>query len=97
MDECERGYPSLTPDGDTAAGAIARRSVHVIDTAWAATTWTLARALRTTRFWWPVLPNATPLHAWHARPRPTRKDPPSPAPPRSVWLMSPWCQASRVP
>ena len=56
----------LMPDGDTAAGAIARRSVHVVDPVWAATTWTLARALRTARFWWLVLANATAMYAWYA-------------------------------
>ena len=44
----------LLPDGDSHAGiAVAARSAaHIVDPAWAATDWTLARALRTARFWW---------------------------------------------
>ena len=44
----------LQPDGDTqAAGAgVARAAPNVVDPAWAAIDWTLARALRTARFWW---------------------------------------------
>jgi len=56
----------LTPDGDTATQATARRTLHIVDPAWAATTWTLARALRTTRFWWLMLANATAMYAWYA-------------------------------
>ncbi len=43
----------LEPDGDRAAapGAAARPS-NVVDAAWAAVDWTLARATRTARFWW---------------------------------------------
>jgi MFS family permease len=44
----------LQPDGDGhAAHAGAARSVpNVVDPAWAATDWTLGRAVRTARFWW---------------------------------------------
>jgi len=56
----------LTPDGDTASQAVARRSVHVVDAAWAATDWTLARAVRTGRFWWLVLANFGAMYAWYA-------------------------------
>ena len=56
----------LTPDGDTAAQATARRTLHVVDQAWAATDWTLSRALRTARFWWLALANFTALYAWYA-------------------------------
>jgi MFS family permease len=56
----------LTPDGDTATQAIARRTVHIVDATWAATDWTLARALRTSRFWWIALANFTALYAWYA-------------------------------
>jgi len=56
----------LTPDGDTASQAAARRSVHIVDPAWAATDWTLARALRTPRFWWIALANFCALYAWYA-------------------------------
>ena len=43
----------LQPDGDAqpAAGAAARPAANIVDPAWAATDWTLARALRTARFW----------------------------------------------
>ncbi len=56
----------LTPDGESAAAAAARRSIHIVDPAWAATDWTLARALRTNRFWWLALANATAMYAWYA-------------------------------
>ena len=44
----------LQPDGDSqaAAAAAARSAAHIVDPAWAAIDWTLARALRTARFWW---------------------------------------------
>src|SRR5262245_42089339 len=42
----------LRPDGDDAPGNTTRAaSVHVVDHRWAAIEWTLARAVRTTRFW----------------------------------------------
>lgn len=56
----------LTPDGDTATQALARKTVHIVDPAWAATDWTLARALATPRFWWLALANATAMYAWYA-------------------------------
>ncbi|WP_222622787.1 MFS transporter [Ramlibacter cellulosilyticus] len=57
----------LAPDGDpdTAAAAQARR-VNVVDTAWAAIDWTLARAMRTARFWWIAVAYFTALFAWYA-------------------------------
>lgn len=44
----------LQPDGDSqaAAAAAARSAAHIVDPAWTAIDWTLARALRTARFWW---------------------------------------------
>ena len=44
----------LQPDGDDhgVAAAAARVAANVVDPAWAAVDWTLARALRTARFWW---------------------------------------------
>jgi sugar phosphate permease len=43
----------LAPDGDVATPAAAQaRRVNVVDPAWAAIDWTLARAMRTARFWW---------------------------------------------
>jgi MFS family permease len=58
----------LLPDGESrssAAGA-ARRSLQIVDPGWAATTWTLARATRTGRFWWIVLGYFCALLAWYA-------------------------------
>ena len=55
----------LTPDGDSASQALARKSVHVVDPAWAAVEWTLARAMRTRRFWWIALANFGALFAWY--------------------------------
>ena len=45
----------LAPDGDgtiAAAAAKPQRRSNVVNPAWAATDWTLARAIRTARFWW---------------------------------------------
>jgi MFS family permease len=57
----------LEPDGDRAAapGAVARPS-NVVDAAWAAVDWTLARAVRTARFWWIAVGYFTGLFAWYA-------------------------------
>jgi predicted MFS family arabinose efflux permease len=38
----------------------------VVDRAWASTDWTLARAIKTTRFWWLFLASASCLYAWYA-------------------------------
>lgn len=58
----------LRPDGDAhpAEGAAPRRTLRVVDPAWAAVEWTLARALRTARFWWIALGYFTALVAWYA-------------------------------
>jgi MFS family permease len=57
----------LRPDGDAAAGAGPRpATVHVVDPAWAAVEWTLARAVRTSRFWWVFVGYFTGLFAWYA-------------------------------
>lgn len=44
----------LLPDGEqpTAAGGAPKRPSNVVDAAWAATEWTVPRAIRTGRFWW---------------------------------------------
>ena len=61
----------LAPDGDAAAGtaagsaAAARRRANVVDPRWAAVDWTLARAMRTTRFWWIALGYFCGLFAWY--------------------------------
>jgi MFS family permease len=58
----------LLPDGAThsvqAEGA--RRRSSIVDPQWAATEWTLARALRTARFWWIALGFFCGLVAWYA-------------------------------
>ena len=57
----------LQPDGDTttASAAAAAGRAYVVDTAWAAIEWTLARAMRTTRFWWLALGYFCGLFAWY--------------------------------
>ena len=45
----------LTPDGDAASAVAAARQADIVDPAWAAIDWTLARAARTARFWWIAL------------------------------------------
>jgi MFS family permease len=57
----------LRPDGDAAPGEARRAAtVHVVDHRWAATEWTLARAVRTGRFWWIFVGYFTCLFAWYA-------------------------------
>jgi MFS family permease len=57
----------LRPDGDAAPSATsaAPRS-NVVDPVWAATDWTLRRALRTARFWWISLGYFCGLYVWYA-------------------------------
>ena len=56
------------PDGGPAvAGAgDGRQGSTIVDRDWAAVDWTLARALRTSRFWWIVLAYFCGLFAWYA-------------------------------
>ena len=58
----------LLPDGElrSSSAAGARGSLKIVDPHWAATTWTLARAVRTGRFWWIVLGYFCALAAWYA-------------------------------
>jgi hypothetical protein len=57
----------LAPDGEAARPAAApARRVNVVDAAWAAVDWTLARAMRTARFWWIALAYFAALFAWYA-------------------------------
>jgi MFS family permease len=59
---------NLAPDGDAvrpAAGA-ARAPSNVVDAAWVATDWTLARAWRTARYWWIVAGFFCAMVAWYA-------------------------------
>ena len=57
----------LAPDGDadTHAAAQARRA-NVVDAAWAGIDWTLARAMRTARFWWIAVAYFGALFSWYA-------------------------------
>ena len=70
----------LVPDGDTApkgrtqqmkkdaSGAVVKGGPgdRIVDHAWAATEWTLWRAMCTRRFWWLMLAFNTSLYAWYA-------------------------------
>lgn len=58
----------LLPDGETGTSGTgaAHRAAAVVDTAWVAIDWTLARALRTARFWWIALGYFCALVAWYA-------------------------------
>lgn len=68
----QRRHPAdlgLLPDGDTAPHDPTRpmaQASNVVDPAWVAVDWTLARALRTTRFWWVALAFFCALFAWYA-------------------------------
>lgn len=66
-----RGRPQdvgLLPDGDArpGVGAAKRTASNIVDPVWVATEWTLARALRSGRFWWLVLGFTCALFAWYA-------------------------------
>lgn len=56
------------PDGDARGPSTdaKRPDAAIVDPAWVANEWTLARALRTTRFWWIVLGYFCALVAWYA-------------------------------
>ncbi len=57
----------LAPDGDPgSAGGAAGPAANVVDAAWVAVDWTLARAMRTTRFWWIAVGFLCGLFAWYA-------------------------------
>jgi MFS family permease len=58
----------LMPDGEARPASASERhqTYHVLDPAWVAIEWTLARAARTTRFWWIVLGYFCALVAWYA-------------------------------
>ncbi len=58
----------LAPDGDDGSPA-ARQAVaaaNVVDPAWVAVDWTLARAVRTARFWWIAVGYFSGLFCWYA-------------------------------
>src|SRR5262245_13729400 len=56
----------LAPDGDAAAQAAKAAAANIVDHAWAAIDWTLARAVRTMRFWWVAVAYFTGLFGWYA-------------------------------
>jgi MFS family permease len=57
----------LLPDGDAAPSASAEKPrSNVVDPAWAGTDWTLARAMRTARFWWIAIGYFAGLYIWYA-------------------------------
>ena len=58
----------LEPDGDRSARDMAAgdRMANVVDPVWAAVDWTLARAMRTARFWWIAVGYFCGLYAWYA-------------------------------
>ena len=57
----------LLPDGQAPMDAVAgARGANVVDLGWASIEWTLARAIRTSRFWWIVLGYFCALIAWYA-------------------------------
>jgi len=57
----------VLPDGDRAppAGAPPRRAANIVDAAWTAIDWTLARAVRTARFWWIAAAFFCGLFSWY--------------------------------
>jgi hypothetical protein len=55
----------LEPDGDAAPSASFRTVSNVVNPAWAATDWTLARAVRTARYWWLALGYFCGLYVWY--------------------------------
>jgi MFS family permease len=57
----------LQPDGESSSRATsAAQAANVVDPAWAATDWTLARAAGTARFWWLFVGFLGGLFAWYA-------------------------------
>jgi MFS family permease len=57
----------LQPDGDAASSASSAKAVsNILDPVWTGTEWTLARALRTARFWWIALGYFCGLYIWYA-------------------------------
>ena len=57
----------LQPDGDSlGTGHAPGPAANVVDAAWAAVDWTLARAVRTSRFWWIAVAYVSGLYAWYA-------------------------------
>jgi MFS family permease len=55
----------LLPDGDRAAAGRAAHPSNIVDPTWVAVDWTLARAMRTARFWWVAVGFVGGLFAWY--------------------------------
>jgi MFS family permease len=55
----------LQPDGGVRASGVTRRS-NIVDAEWAAVEWTVARAVRTARFWWIALAYFCGGFVWYA-------------------------------
>jgi MFS family permease len=57
----------LRPDGDAVpVASAAPPPSNIVNEAWAAVDWTLARAMRTAPFWWIALAYFCALYAWYA-------------------------------
>lgn len=56
----------LQPDGDGAHGSIHVPVSNIVNPDWAAIDWTLARAIRTARFWWIAAGFFCGLYVWYA-------------------------------
>jgi predicted MFS family arabinose efflux permease len=59
----------LTPDGDPPqerAGVAPAGQATIVDPAWAATDWTVGKALKTARFWWLGVAYFSGLYSWYA-------------------------------
>jgi MFS family permease len=58
----------LLPDGDRhdATGAAPKGKSNVVDAEWVSTDWTVARAVRTARFWWLALSYFCGGYVWYA-------------------------------
>lgn len=58
----------LEPDGARidGTGLPPRQAATIVDPVWAATTWTLGKAMRTSRFWWLIIAFFCNLYAWYA-------------------------------
>jgi MFS family permease len=56
----------LQPDGGASSSGPAGSVSNVVDQAWAAVDWTLARAVRTARFWWIAIGYFSGLFCWYA-------------------------------
>jgi MFS family permease len=57
----------LRPDGDAVPSATSvKPPSNIVDPEWAGTDWTLARAMRTARFWWIAVGYFGGLYIWYA-------------------------------